>query len=65
MQKLHYFEEEQADPNDHLLNMAKQQGYVPQTCLLAGMIVIVLVNEGKDPCFGCACDRSKCKGRRK
>lgn len=63
--KLHYFEEERADPTDHLLNMAITQGYVPTTCLLSGQIVMALTKEGRDPCEGCACDRAKCKGRLK
>lgn len=65
MQKLHYFEDEKADPNDHVLNMAISQGYVPKQCLLVGIIVMALTNEGKDPCEGCACDRNKCNGRLK
>ena len=60
--KIHYFNQETADTDDHQLNMAKMQGYVPPTCLLGGMTVMGLVTEGKDPCKGCACDRDKCKG---
>jgi hypothetical protein len=33
--------------------MAKGQGYVPETCLLGGKLVMGLVNEGKSPCDGC------------
>ena len=65
MQKLHYFNEEQADPTDIFLKMAIEQGYVPKTCLLGGQVVMGITNEGKDPCEGCACDRIKCKGRTK
>lgn len=61
--KVHYFEQEKADTDDHLLNMAKMQGYVPQTCLLGGDTVMGVVNIGEDPCSGCSCDRSKCNGR--
>lgn len=65
MRKLHYFEEEKADPNDHFLNMSIMQGYVPKECLLNGQLVWRLVSDGKDPCEGCHCDRDKCRGRLK
>jgi hypothetical protein len=61
--KASYFTQEKADDDDIHLLMAKNQGYVPQSCLLNGQIVILLVGEGKDPCVGCQCDRLKCKGR--
>ena len=60
--KIHYFNQEEADKDDMLLNMAKGQGYVPQTCLLGGQTLMGLVNSGFDPCRGCKCDRDKCKG---
>jgi len=60
--KTHYFDQETADPDDHQLNMAKMQGYVPPTCLLGGMTVMGIINEGNNPCTGCACDRDKCHG---
>ena len=59
--KPHYFNQESADTDDHLLGMAKMQGYVIQTCLLGGQTVMGLVNNSQNPCNGCACDRSKCK----
>ena len=59
----HYFDQEKADSDDLMLKIAVQQGYVPETCLLGGRIVIGLTNEGKDPCKGCICDRKKCNGR--
>ncbi len=62
---LHYFNKENADPNDLQLRMAIQQGYVPQTCLLGGVVVMSIINESKDPCVGCECDRNKCNGRPK
>ncbi len=65
MIKLHYFDDEGADPSDILLNMCIQQGYVPPTCLLNGQIVWGLINESKDPCAGCNGPREKCKGRPK
>ena len=65
MEKLHYFNQEKADSTDIFLKMAIQQGYVPETCLLNGKLVIALNKEGRDPCKGCACDRDKCKGRMK
>lgn len=61
--KTHYFDQDKADTDDHLLNMAKMQGYVPNTCLLNGQLVMAHVNEGKDPCNRCQCDRDKCNGR--
>ena len=61
--KLHYFKDEKADPNDHFLKMSIQQGQVPKGCLLNGQIVWGLTTDGKDPCDGCNCDRSKCGGR--
>jgi len=61
--KPHYFDQETADDDDMLLNMAKGQGYVPQTCLLSGVLVMGIINDGKDPCIGCNCPREKCKGR--
>lgn len=63
--KTHYFNQDQADSDDHMLNMSKMQGYVPKTCLLGGLSVMSLVKDGKDPCKGCECDRNKCKGRDK
>ena len=61
--KTHYFNQTAADEDDFFLEMAKGQGYVPQTCLLGGQTVIGLINLGKDPCEGCNCDRKKCNGR--
>ncbi len=61
--KPHYFEQDKADSDDMNLGMAKMQGYVPQACLLGGMVVMGLVNEGKDPCKGCNGPREKCHGR--
>jgi hypothetical protein len=61
--KLHYFEQDRADSDDMNLGMAKMQKYVPETCLLGGMVVMGLVDEGKDPCRGCHGPREKCHGR--
>jgi len=61
--KVHYFEQMEADKDDIALKMAKGQGYVPPTCLLGGATVMGLVSSGSNPCVGCACDRTKCKGR--
>lgn len=63
MSKLHYFSQDIADFDDWQLGMAKQQGYVPQTCLLGGIVVMSEVNAGRDPCPGCAGPREKCHGR--
>jgi len=62
--KPHYFEQDEVDKDDMALGMAKMQGYVPQTCLLGGMVVMGLVNKRKDPCKGCHGPREKCYGRK-
>lgn len=62
-QKTNYFDEEEAPASDHLLAIAKLQGYVPRGCLLVGQVVMGLVNRGEDPCSGCNSDRAKCAGR--
>lgn len=61
--KPHYFTQEREDPDDHMLGMAKMQGYVPQACLLGGIVVMGMINEGKSPCDGCNGPREKCGGR--
>ncbi len=61
--KPHYFTQDEADEDDFMLDMCKAQGYVPQTCLLAGDLVWLLINDAKDPCTGCKGPRVKCHGR--
>lgn len=61
----HYFNQNEADTDDIFLQMAIQQGYVRQTCLLNGQIVMGLVQKGQDPCNGCEGPREKCQGRPK
>ena len=61
--KPHYFMQEEPDSDDIFLKMAKDQGYVPQGCLLGGQVVMGLVQKGTDPCVGCNCPREKCGGR--
>jgi len=51
--------------DDMLLEMAKQQGYVPTSCTLNGNIVMGLVNQSEDPCKGCNGNRGTCNGRPK
>jgi hypothetical protein len=63
MEALHYFDRDAAPGTDMLLGMAKMQGYVPANCLLGGPVVMGLVNEGSDPCKGCAGPRGRCGGR--
>jgi hypothetical protein len=65
MTKLHYFNQDTADDDDIQLGMAKMQGYVPQTCLLGGAVVMGLVSKGENPCWGCEGPREKCKGKPK
>lgn len=61
--KIHYFSQATADADDHTLGMAKMQGYVPDTCLLGGVLVMSLVTDGKSPCDGCGGPREVCKGK--
>lgn len=61
----HYFDSPDAAGSDTMLRMAIGQGYVPGKCLLGGVIVMGSINEMKDPCRGCECDRSICGGRGK
>lgn len=49
--------------NDAMLDLCKQQGYVPQGCRLDGKLIFALVSEGKDSCDGCNHDRTICAGR--
>ena len=63
--KTHYYSQEKADLDDWQLEMAIGQGYIPKTCLLGGVVVMGLINDGKDPCRGCAGPREKCQGRSK
>ena len=63
--KFHYFDQDKADENDLQLKMAIQQGYVPFTCLLSGIIVMSEIILHKDPCGGCNGPREKCHGRAK
>ena len=63
--KPHYFEQTEADSDDMQLGMAKMQGYVPQTCLLGGMVVMGEVGKGNNPCWGCEGPREKCGGKDK
>ena len=60
--KLHYFDQGSADDSDWHLKMAIAQGYVPKTCLLGGMTVMHEVNQGRNPCDGCAGPREECLG---
>lgn len=63
--KPHYFDQTEADADDMQLGMAKMQGYVPETCLLGGAIVMAEVTDGENPCWGCEGPRNKCKGKPK
>lgn len=48
---------------DLLLEMAKQQGYVPPKCYMVGKLVFALQRRGDDPCVGCVGNRLICGGR--
>jgi len=63
--KIAYFQQEAADEDDMMLGMAKMQGYVPQGCLLGGMVVMAEVQSVKNPCAGCNGPRDKCGGKPK
>ena len=63
--KPHYFNQENADTDDAALGMAKMQGYVPEGCLLGGMVVMSEVTNGRNPCYGCEGPRNKCGGKPK
>lgn len=63
--KPHYFNQDKADADDIKLGMAIAQGYVPKTCLLGGATVLLEVNRGQNPCWGCEAPREKCNGRPK
>lgn len=63
--RLHYFNDEVADPADFQLGMAKMQGYVPEGCLLSGAVVMSEVNAGNSPCWGCNGPRDRCQGQPK
>ena len=58
--KIHYFNQRDADGDDALLGMAKMQEYVPEGCLLGGVVVMGAIKNGHNPCSGCACDRDRC-----
>lgn len=42
--------------------MCIDQGYIPETCTLPGVLVWGLVNKQGNPCIGCNEKRSVCKG---
>ena len=60
--KLSYFRQLSADDDDHELGAAKVMGYVPETCLMGGRLVWMLIRSG-DPCSNCLGPREKCGGR--
>jgi hypothetical protein len=62
MMKPHYFGQDEADADDMLLGMAKMQGYVPQGCLLGGVVVMAETNAGRKACWGCNGPRERCGG---
>jgi hypothetical protein len=62
--KLFYASVEEANSaNDMRRQMAIQQGYVPATCILAGMVIMNEIGEHNDHCAGCYLDRAICHGR--
>lgn len=61
--KVHYFNQEIADQDDFNLKLAIEQGYVPSTCLLGGIVIMDEIGLGNDPCSGCNGPRLICQGR--
>lgn len=61
--RLHYFDQAEADASDFLLGMAKMQGYVPEKCLLGGAVVMAEVTASRNPCWGCSGPRDRCGGK--
>ena len=59
------FDKKKAPEKDIILKLAKEQGYVPDGCLLGGGVVMGLINKGENPCKGCNCNRSICKSKYK
>ncbi len=55
---------ETTEQKDTMKELCIQQGYVPPTCQLPGMIVWHLIQAGESPCRGCNMDREKCGVRR-
>lgn len=41
--------------------MCIQQGYVPNYCKMEGILIWLMVNEGKNPCNGCLLECKKIK----
>lgn len=58
----HYFDQPSPDSDDIMLAMAKGQGYVPQGCLLGGVVVMSETNDGRKACWGCNGPRERCGG---
>lgn len=58
-------EEQERAAKDVLLQAAIGQGYVPKTCLLAGVVVMAATQMDGDACAGCNIEREKCHGRPK
>ncbi|WP_291567130.1 MULTISPECIES: hypothetical protein [unclassified Clostridium] len=50
---------------DTMRELCIQQGYVPATCILDGMIIYSIIQKCECPCDGCNANRDICKGKRK
>ena len=53
------------EEKDIMRELCIQQGYVPSTCKLLGVLIWGLINKGESPCDGCNHDRDDCNGRDK
>ena len=47
------------------LELAKDHGYVPSTCVLNGVLALIAVKKGMNPCYGCDGPRGVCNGKPK
>jgi hypothetical protein len=59
--KLHYFHQPEPDPDDALLLEARRSGWVPEGCLLGG-VVLKSLSHLERPCYACSAPRSRCGG---
>lgn len=62
MTKLHYFDQDSADPGDEVLQQAIAAKLVPPTCLLGGIVLAPILKLDHKPCDTCYGPRKRCKG---
>lgn len=60
----YYNDRKEKSKDDVMLKLCKAQGYVPDGCVLAGVLVYSLMQRPPgDPCKGCNENRKNCGGR--